>query len=108
MESARKQYEAEHERYDGCKGIELPDAPPTSFVLPPCDASGGFVLGGKPFLTARGARLAAAQGRLAAVRTRERDPLQRSALTPHSPPLQVLRPLAAVATHPCSRSARRI
>ena len=54
MESARTQYDAEHTRYGGCKGIALPDAPPASFVLPPRDASGGFVLGGEPFLAARG------------------------------------------------------
>ena len=38
----------------GSEAIVMPPLPPASFVPPPCDASGAFVLGGQHFLVDRG------------------------------------------------------
>jgi hypothetical protein len=49
-ESYRESYEAELEEFGGREGrVELPAAPPASFVLPPREASRAFVLGGPRF-----------------------------------------------------------
>jgi hypothetical protein len=53
-EPFRAAYAKTSSRYGGSEGVALPDAPPASFVPPPCEASGAFVLGGPLFLTARG------------------------------------------------------
>ena len=54
-ESYRESYEKELEDFGGREGrVKLPASPPASFVLPPCEASGAFVLGGARFEHRRG------------------------------------------------------
>ena len=56
----RAAYAATRSRFGGSEDVALPAAPPASFVPPPHEASGAFVLGGPLFLAARGLGGAAA------------------------------------------------
>ncbi|XRB22304.1 hypothetical protein RI054_30g121550 [Pseudoscourfieldia marina] len=59
-EDYRASYEATRSRFGGSEGVALPAEPPPSFVAPPRDDTGAFVLGGSLVLAARGLGGAAA------------------------------------------------